>query len=75
MNTTFQVLGMTCGGCEQSVARIVRQHAEVANVIVDRSLNQAAVSWKPGSDAKAIARASSSICEAVNAAGFDCSAV
>lgn len=74
MNTTFHVLGMTCGGCEQSVARLVRQHAEVADVIVDRGRKQASVSWKAGIDAQAIAKASSSICEAVTAAGFDCSA-
>lgn len=73
MTTTFHVTGMTCGGCEQSVARIIGQQADVGDVAVDRSRNQALVNWKPDADARAIARASKSICESVTAAGFDCS--
>lgn len=74
MQTTFHVTGMTCGGCEQSVARIIRQQAGVHDVAVDRSRSQAIVSWKPDADAQAIRRSSVNICESVTAAGFDCSA-
>lgn len=73
MNTVFHITGMTCGGCEQSVARIIRQHPDVADVTVDRSRDQAIVSWKADARDQAIALASSSICESVTAAGFDCS--
>jgi copper chaperone CopZ len=73
MNTSFRVNGMTCGGCEQSVARIIRQQPEVADVAVDRSREEALVSWAAGCDAQAIDQASRTICESVTAAGFDCS--
>lgn len=73
MNTTFHVTGMTCGGCEQSVARIIRALPEVADVSVDRGQQRAQVQWKENTDAQAAARASRAICTSVSAAGFECS--
>lgn len=71
-STEFRVTGMTCGGCEQSVMRTMSTIAEVASVSVDRSQNKAVVTWKESIDADSQAKASRSICEAVEAAGFDC---
>ncbi len=71
-STEFRVQGMTCGGCEQSVMRTISTIAEVASVSVDRSQNKAVVTWKDTIGADSQARASQSVCEAVEAAGFDC---
>lgn len=73
-STEFRVTGMTCGGCEQSVARTISAIAEVASVSVDRSQNKASVTWKDTVGAEGQAQASKSVCEAVEAAGFDCTA-
>lgn len=73
MNTTeFRVEGMTCGGCEKSVTRTIAAIAEVSSVAVDRSRNQAVVTWKEGVAETTQKNASQSICQAVEAAGFDC---
>lgn len=71
-STEFRVQGMTCGGCEQSVSRTISTIAEVASVRVDRSQNKAVVTWKETVGAEVQAQASKSVCEAVEAAGFDC---
>lgn len=73
MNTTeFRVEGMTCGGCEKSVARTVSAISEVATVQVDRGHNQAVVTWKDNVTDAAQKTASLAICRAVEAAGFEC---
>ena len=71
-STEFRVTGMTCGGCEQSVTRTISTVSEVASVSVDRSQNKAVVTWKDNIGPDSQAKASRSICEAVEAAGFDC---
>lgn len=68
----FVVEGMTCGGCEKSVTRTVLSVSSVADVKVDRTQNQAVVTWKPGLTAEATQAASQEICSAVEGAGFDC---
>lgn len=73
-STEFRVQGMTCGGCEQSVTRTISTIAEVASVRVDRSQNKAVVTWKDSINDEGQAKASRSVCEAVEAAGFDCTA-
>lgn len=70
--TTFRIDGMTCGGCEKSVTRTVLSVSEVADVQVDRTQNQAVVTWKAGLSDDAKAAASQQLCSAVEAAGFDC---
>ncbi|GAB3503097.1 heavy-metal-associated domain-containing protein [Curvibacter fontanus] len=39
MNQTFSVSGMTCGHCEKSVTRAIRQVDPQAEVQIDRSRN------------------------------------
>jgi copper chaperone len=39
MNQTFTVTGMTCGHCEKSVTRAIRQVDPQADVRIDRSRN------------------------------------
>ncbi|MDE2615410.1 MAG: heavy-metal-associated domain-containing protein [Burkholderiales bacterium] len=39
MNQTFTVSGMTCGHCEKSVTRAIRQVDPQAEVQIDRSRN------------------------------------
>ncbi len=39
MNQTFQVTGMTCGHCEKSVTRALKQVDPAADVKIDRSKN------------------------------------
>lgn len=73
MSTTeFRVEGMTCGGCEKSVTRTISTISEVATVQVDRSRNQAVVTWKDDVAEAAQKNAGQAICQAVEAAGFDC---
>ncbi|MBU3724774.1 MAG: heavy-metal-associated domain-containing protein [Burkholderiaceae bacterium] len=71
-STEFRVQGMTCGGCEQSVIRTISALAEVASVRVDRGQEKAVVTWKDSITSDGQARASKSVCEAVEAAGFEC---
>ncbi|WVN41765.1 heavy metal-associated domain-containing protein [beta proteobacterium MWH-UniP1] len=70
--STFHIDGMTCGGCEKSVSRTILSFDTVADVSVDRSQHQAVVSWKAGLSDQAMQAASQQICQAVEAAGFDC---
>lgn len=73
MSTTeFRVEGMTCGGCEKSVTRTISAISEVASVQVDRSRNQAIVTWQDHVAKAAQKAASTAICQAVEAAGFEC---
>lgn len=39
MNQTFNVSGMTCGHCEKSVTRAIKQLDPQAEVKIDRSKN------------------------------------
>jgi copper chaperone len=39
MNQTFTVTGMTCGHCEKSVTRAIKQVDPQADVKIDRSRN------------------------------------
>ena len=39
MNQTFTVTGMTCGHCEKSVTRALKQADPAAEVKIDRSQN------------------------------------
>lgn len=39
MNQTFTVTGMTCGHCEKSVTRALKQVDPAAEVTIDRSKN------------------------------------
>lgn len=71
-STEFRIEGMTCGGCEQSVTRTISAIAEVADVRVERAQNKAVVTWKDAISSDSQAKASQSICAAVEAAGFEC---
>lgn len=71
-STEFRIQGMTCGGCEQSVSRTISAFAEVADVHVDRGQNKAVVTWKDAVSPDGQAKASQSVCAAVEAAGFEC---
>ncbi|MBU3720350.1 MAG: heavy-metal-associated domain-containing protein [Burkholderiaceae bacterium] len=68
----FQITGMTCGGCEQSVMRIISGIAGVDSVQVDRPHNRATVRWREDMTPEQERIARSLICDAVNASGFDC---
>ena len=43
MNQTFTVTGMTCGHCEKSVTRALKQLDPQAEVKIDRSQNRVEV--------------------------------
>lgn len=43
MNHTFTVTGMTCGHCEKSVTRAVKQLDPQAEVAIDRAANLVSV--------------------------------
>lgn len=72
-STEFSVEGMTCGGCEKAVVRTIAAIAGVADVSADRLQNKAVVTWAAETDPVARSTATKTICEAVTAAGFDCS--
>lgn len=71
-STEFEVLGMTCGGCEKSVVRCIEAIPHVGSVAIDRAANKAAVMWTDGATAGDQQTASLQICQAVEDAGFDC---
>lgn len=71
-STRFLIGNMTCGGCEKAVARAIGSVAGVGEVLVDRSRGEARVQWTADTDAGRRAQASQDICNAVEAAGFDC---
>jgi copper chaperone len=37
---TFEVSGMTCGHCEKTVTRAIKQVDPAAEVVIDRTLNK-----------------------------------
>jgi copper chaperone CopZ len=66
------VEGMTCGGCEKSVSRAIEALRIVDVTEVDRQRNHVAVRWKTPADRDGVDAGIRTICEAVEAAGFDC---
>ena len=70
--TEFRIDGMTCGGCEQSVKKIILSIDGVDHVSVARSEGGARVIWRPTLPADQRAAAARQICDSVSAAGFDC---
>jgi copper chaperone len=55
---TLDVRGMTCGGCENAVKRVVSMLAGVSNVIASHAQNKVTVTFDPTKiDRQAIARA------------------
>lgn len=61
MSKTFQVSGMTCGGCQRSVERVVEKLPGVTHVEVDLSSGRVVVHGEPESAA---------VVEAIQRAGF-----
>lgn len=53
MNQTFTVTGMTCGHCEKSVTRALKQLDPQAEVKIDRSQNRVEVESQQPRDALA----------------------
>ncbi len=72
MTSVFSVEGMTCGGCEKSVVNATSTLPGVAQVIADRQQNRVVVTWKEETTAPEQQRYSQAICDAIEAAGFDC---
>ncbi len=66
------VEGMTCGGCEKSVSRAIEALGIVDVTEVDRQRNHVAVRWKAPANQDSVDAGVRRICEAVEAAGFDC---
>jgi copper chaperone len=55
MNQTFTVTGMTCGHCEQAVARAIKQVDPQAQIKIDRSQNHVEVQSDAAREALALA--------------------
>ncbi len=72
MTSAFSVEGMTCGGCEKSVVNATSTLPGVAQVVADRQQNRVVVTWKEDVAASEQQRYSQAICDAIEAAGFDC---
>ncbi len=72
MTSVFSVEGMTCGGCEKSVVNATSALPGVAQVVADRQQNRVVVTWKEAVTAPEQQRYSQAICDAIEAAGFDC---
>jgi copper chaperone len=70
--TEFRVDGMTCGGCEQSVKKIMLGIDGVDQAEVSRSEGRARVVWRHTLSADQRKAAACEICDSVSAAGFDC---
>ena len=66
------VEGMTCGGCEKSVTRAIEALGTVEVLTVDRSRSHVAIRWPVSTNQSRIDQELSQVCEAVEAAGFDC---
>ena len=72
LQTVFHIDGMTCGGCEKSVARAIGNLSQVRDVQIDRGRHQATVAWtQPLTELDAI-NAQQQVCASVEAAGFEC---
>ncbi len=73
METTLIVQGMTCGGCEKSVRSAILQTPGIADVQIDRSRNQATLTFTAQCSTKEQQRqATQAAVENVEVAGFDC---
>lgn len=70
--TEFRIDGMTCGGCEQSVKKIILSVDGVDQVDVARAEGNARVIWRPTLSVDEREAAARQICDSVSAAGFDC---
>jgi copper chaperone CopZ len=70
--TEFRIDGMTCGGCEQSVKKIMLGIDGVDQADVARAEGGARVIWRPTLSADQREAAAHQICDSVSAAGFDC---
>lgn len=70
--TILHVTGMTCGGCEKAVVRAASAVADVDSVAADRSLNSVTVYWLPGINPDNQRQSLTKVCEAIDAAGFEC---
>jgi copper chaperone len=70
--TEFRIDGMTCGGCEQSVKKIMLGIDGVDQADVARAEGGARVIWRPTLSADQREAAARQICDSVSAAGFDC---
>ena len=63
---TLNVTGMTCGGCENAVRRVVSAMAGVSNVAASHQENRVTVDYDPSKiDRRAIA-------DAIRGAGYVC---
>lgn len=72
LTSEFSVEGMTCGGCEKSVVNAISTLPGVAQASADRQHNRVIVTWQNGITQPDQQRQSQAICEAIEAAGFDC---
>ncbi len=72
ITSEFSVEGMTCGGCEKSVVNATSTLPGVAQVLADRQQNRVVVTWKEGVTAPEQQHYSQAVCQAIEAAGFDC---
>ena len=70
--TEFRIDGMTCGGCEQSVKKIILSVDGVDQADVARAEGNARVIWQPTLSVDEREAAARQICDSVSAAGFDC---
>ena len=70
--TEFRVDGMTCGGCEQSVKKIILSIDGVDQTEVNRSEGVARVIWRHTLSADQREVAIRQISDSVSAAGFYC---
>lgn len=68
----FTVEGMTCGGCEKSVIHATSTLPGVAQVVADRHQNRVIVTFQQTLAETEHHQAIQTICQAIEAAGFDC---
>lgn len=68
----FTVEGMTCGGCEKSVIHATSALPGVAQVSADRHQNRVVVTFQNELPAQERHQAIQTVCQEIEAAGFDC---
>jgi cation transport ATPase len=73
--TMLQVHGMTCGGCEKAVVRAASAIAHVSSATADRQANSMTIHWAPGLALEEQRQSLAKVCEAIDAAGFECQPV
>lgn len=66
------VEGMTCGGCEKSVIHAASALPGVAQVSADRHQNRVVVTFEDDLPETEQHQAIQIVCQAIEAAGFDC---